>query len=236
MYTGTLVSGELKEKALNKLKGNWKITIEASIIFCLFTGIFLTNITSMYSFVNNHFRYIGIFNIYKIIFSKFPKWLLVDNPLLLLFFMILEGPFFLGFVKFSMKIAKKEKAEIKDLFFAFTKFRYFIESFFLYLLITILSILGTLLFIVPGIILALRYALAFFVMNDDVEISATSAMSKSKELMEGNKGRFFTLVITFIGWDILSFLTLGLAKFFVAPYFITTCSEFYQELINGNRK
>ena len=64
--------------------------------------------------------------------------------------------------------------------------------------------LWSLLFVIPGIIASIRYSQAFYVMVDHPEYSANQCLEESKRLMMGNKGRYFYLTLTFIGWYLLA--------------------------------
>lgn len=44
------------------------------------------------------------------------------------------------------------------------------------------------------------------------------AISESKRLMKGNKLRLFFMELSFLGWQILCVLTLGIASLWVGPY------------------
>ena len=91
--------------------------------------------------------------------------------------------------------------------------------------------LWLLLFIVPGVIKSLQYAMVEYILADDPEISYRDALSKSKEMMQGNKMRLFWLDLSFIGWDFLSILTLGLLQpFYVNPWRQQTKAAFYEAL------
>ena len=95
--------------------------------------------------------------------------------------------------------------------------------------------LWSLLFIIPGIIKAYEYALIPYILADDASISSKGAFEKSKEMMKGNKWRLFKLEFSFIGWILLSVVTLGIGTFFLVPYMEAAVAEFYVELkINKN--
>ncbi|MFI3632862.1 DUF975 family protein [Streptococcus parauberis] len=80
----------------------------------------------------------------------------------------------------------------------------------------------------------LAYAIAEYVLYDQTVTEsyqgAVSAIDKSKELMKGYKWKFFLLQLSFIGWYILVFCSLGLLYFYVTPYFTTACANFYRHL------
>ena len=64
----------------------------------------------------------------------------------------------------------------------------------------LLSIAAT----VAIIILILRLAMSFFIAADNRNLSAVDALKRSAQIMAGNKGRFFLLNLSFIGWIILA--------------------------------
>ena len=50
-------------------------------------------------------------------------------------------------------------------------------------------------------------------------------------MMKGNKWRLFCLDFSFIGWDLLCLLTLGILSFWVTPYRQAAYAAFYQNLL-----
>ena len=56
------------------------------------------------------------------------------------------------------------------------------------------------------------------------------AIARSKELMDGNKGRLFCLQLSFIGWRLLCVLTLGIGYLWLAPYQNAAEAAFYREV------
>ena len=92
--------------------------------------------------------------------------------------------------------------------------------------------LWSLLFVIPGIIKSFEYAIIPYILADDAEISSKDAFKKAKVMMKGNKWRLFKLNFSFIGWEILCGLTLGLGTFFLLPYIHAANAEFYAELKN----
>ena len=97
-----------------------------------------------------------------------------------------------------------------------------------------LFILGwSILLLVPGILAAYSYAMTDFLLAEDPELSAEEAMSRSRELMLGNRWRLFCLQISFIGWSILSAMTLGIGDLWLTPYRQAATAAFYRELTGG---
>lgn len=75
-----------------------------------------------------------------------------------------------------------------------------------------------------------RYEMAFFIANDNPELACMECIKASKEMMDGNCVRYFLLNLTFIGWEILSILTLGLGYLWLRPYKYAVKANFYMNL------
>ncbi len=56
-------------------------------------------------------------------------------------------------------------------------------------------------------------------------------MRESQELMRGNKGRYFYLIISFFGLLLLSVFTCYIGLLWLAPYMEMTQLLFYRDLI-----
>ena len=53
------------------------------------------------------------------------------------------------------------------------------------------------------------------------------AVNESKRLMAGHKWRFFCLLLSFIGWAILSALSFGIGYLWLVPYMQSAFAAFY---------
>jgi len=84
---------------------------------------------------------------------------------------------------------------------------------------------------IPAIIKYYSYSLTGFVLADCPNVKATDAIKISMKMTKGHKVKLFVLDLSFIGWHLLSCLTLGiLFVVYVLPYYTTTWSGFYEEL------
>ena len=91
--------------------------------------------------------------------------------------------------------------------------------------------LWSLLFIVPGIIKGYSYRMVPYILADEPELSANEVITKSRQMMDGNKWRAFLLDLSFIGWILLGILTLGLGLiFWTAPYMYNANAALYLKL------
>ena len=89
----------------------------------------------------------------------------------------------------------------------------------------------TLLFIIPGIIKAYSYRMVPYILADQPDLGGTAAITRSREMMKGNKWRTFVFDLSFILWRLLSLLTLGiLGVFYVNPYYQSANGALYQAL------
>lgn len=91
-------------------------------------------------------------------------------------------------------------------------------------------ILGFICLIVPGIYLALEYAMIDYIIADNKDIKYDEAMRMSAEIMKGQKWRFIELVLSFILWFFAIIFTFGIATVYVAPYFEATITNFYKDI------
>lgn len=89
--------------------------------------------------------------------------------------------------------------------------------------------LGFVLFVVPGIILALAYTFVNFVIIDS-KLSAIDALKKSREMMKGYKWNYFVFGLSFFGWLLLIVPTLGLIMIWLFPYMIVANAMYYDKL------
>jgi len=93
--------------------------------------------------------------------------------------------------------------------------------------------LWMLLFIIPGIVKAFSYSMTQYILACHPNVTATDAIKLSKRMTKGYKVELFQLELSFIGWKLLNFLTLGiLGIFFVNPYYYITQAGFFIELRN----
>ncbi len=90
--------------------------------------------------------------------------------------------------------------------------------------------IGSMLFIIPGIVLNYRYMMVPYLLAENPDMSPQRALSISRRLMNGNKLRMFLMQITFIGWMLLGVMACGIGVFFVMPYYLMAETEAYCEL------
>lgn len=103
----------------------------------------------------------------------------------------------------------------------------FLKFFLLTIITSIVAAIGMLFFIVPGIILALCYSQAKYIMLDHPEMSVIQCMTASRKLMRGHLGEYFVLVLSFIGWNILTSISV-ITGIWTYPYTGITMALYYR--------
>jgi uncharacterized membrane protein len=87
------------------------------------------------------------------------------------------------------------------------------------------------LLLLPFIVKLYSYRLVPYLLADDPALSGRAAVTRSRVLMDGHKAHAFLLDLSFIGWYILSVLTLGILLIFrVAPHVQATNAALYRAL------
>jgi len=141
--------------------------------------------------------------------------------------LVLAGPLTLGIISCFIKLVRKQSFKFENLFDGFKNFT---SAFILQILVSLFVFLWALLLVIPGIIAAYRYSMAFFILNDNPNIGAMEALDLSKKIMIGNKWRLFCLHLSFIGWALLSILTCGIGFLWLVPYMNTAIANFYENV------
>lgn len=81
-----------------------------------------------------------------------------------------------------------------------------------------------------GIYIGYGLEMVEFIMAERETCRAVDALKQSWNLMKGNRWRLFCLEFSFIGWAILTALTLGIGSLWLVPYMQTAYASFYREL------
>lgn len=121
----------------------------------------------------------------------------------------------------------------------FTK-KYFLGTLLIYVLTSIFLTLWTMLLVIPGIIKTFSYSQAYFIFKDrksvsgNQKVSALACITESRKMMDGHKFEYFMLQLSFLGWGILSVISLGIGFLWLNPYMNTTYAAFYKNLTEND--
>lgn len=141
--------------------------------------------------------------------------------------LILIGPMSVGAFYYFSKLVRQEGPILEDMF---SGFQNFVPHMLVGLLSSIFIFLWSLLLFIPGIIASYRYAMVFFIVKDNPNMDAMHVLESSKNMMKGYKMQLFLLDLSFLGWMILSVLSLGIGFLFLTPYMTTSHAVFYEKL------
>ena len=141
--------------------------------------------------------------------------------------------FFAGILEFGafgwfLCYARGEYPEVSRVFGAF---RFYGQALAASLLKGLYVFLWSLLLVIPGIVKAYSYSMAAYIVCENPGISAPEALRLSRRMTDGRKGELFELDLSFLGWFLLSALTLNiLAVVYVGPYYRTVHATYYLTL------
>ena len=116
---------------------------------------------------------------------------------------------------------------IKNLFVGYKDFSRIFTTIFLQ---TLYTMLWMLLLIVPGIIKGLSYALTPYILKDNPDLKNNGAIELSMAMMLGYKLELFILQLKYFLLGLLGILTLGIAFFWIAPFYSAAMVNFYEEV------
>jgi len=96
------------------------------------------------------------------------------------------------------------------------------------------TLVGIFTLFIPTILKTLSYSMTPYILASNPNVSATNALSLSIRMTKGHRGKIFVMHLSFIGWQILNGLTLGiLGLFYVNPYMFTSLAGLFVELRNN---
>lgn len=183
-------SSNIRMVARQYLKGNWKSSVLAMFIYvlCIAAPTFII---------------IGLFGGFTEEALMSEDVMMPGEGLSTVYSLLVSGAFTFGITAFFLELVREQK---KDIGLVFSGFGYFFKTLLLYVVMSIFIMLWTLLLIIPGIIAAIRYSQAFYILADDPSKGVMQCIRESKEMMKGNKSKYLCLQLSFIGWYVVMYL------------------------------
>ena len=234
-----MTRAELKKQAKDSLKGRWGEIIAMIIVYQLIlSGISLISnfipsagsivmliitVPLSFGFIGQIMKFsrgekVGICDYFKIGFDNFSKsWSIVGNTFLKL--LPITILFIVTIIGMIVVCVTKASGDVEE----------FLTWFFIMLAVYIVV------FIVFWV-QSYLYILVNYIGNDNLHLSGKEIVMQSKEIMNGHRWEYFVLNISFIGWFLLSILTLGIGFLWLIPYMQVTEVKFYESLINNNEQ
>ena len=193
-------NNQIMKEAQESLKGKWGISIAA----CLIAGVITIMITILGGYLINE------------------DW---GGNLLSLF---VTPPIGVGLALFFLNLHDGNKLEIRTIFNPFKEV--WLNSVLAYFMMIVIIIIGSILFIIPGIIASLMFSQVFYIIAEDNKIDPYNALVKSKKMMDGNKWKLFKIILRILLLAIVCILTLGIGFIWLAPYQNSVYAKFYNLL------
>ncbi|PGS52369.1 DUF975 family protein [Bacillus sp. AFS041924] len=212
----------IKRTAKNRLSGNWGKAILTLVLFGVIQGLINMILNGP---VNSH--YTGT------VFPNPDQQELVPGgvqSVIEIISWIVNTLLGYGLIVYFLKLVRDEEKSIGDLFYYYKNGKQFGRAILVGFLVTVFTILWTLLLVIPGIIKSIAYSQVGYILKDHPDMNALDAITLSRRMMDGYKWKFFLLGLSFIGWLLLIIITLGLALFYVGPYFYASQAQFYEEV------
>ena len=191
----------LRERGRNSLSGLWKSAFALMLIYCILLVVpaFIINCICGYP------KEIVVFGDTQIVEQSFLSGL---------YCFVIEGLFAVILAAVFLGIVRDKQVKWNSL----EGIGFPAKSFVLFIVVGVFTFLWSLLFVVPGIIAGIRYSQAFYILADDSSKSVMQCISESKEMMKGNKKKFFLMELSFIGWLILAVLPASIAAAILKVY------------------
>ncbi len=141
-------------------------------------------------------------------------------------------PLLCGLTLYYLALADGRNVTIGDLFNKGFDGTFYLRRVGGYLWMTVFIFLWSLLFVIPGIVKTFSYALTPYILARYPRVKAQDALKISMTCMDGHKAELFVLYLSFLGWGILSSITLGIVGiFFVVPYLSITVTLWQRQVM-----
>ncbi len=136
------------------------------------------------------------------------------------------APIGIGYTFYILNFVRGKKFSINDIF---SKIKYILPIWAATFIASTLIGVGFIFLIVPGIVISMIFAMIEYIMADG-EHNVAETLRQSKELMIGYKWDYFVFNLSFIGWIILSIITIGILSIYTIPYMTVSKALYYEEL------
>ena len=221
-------AADFRQEARAALQGKWPLAILVGLVAAILGGAasggpeFKINFTG--GSLNANIQYAGQ-TIYswgdgitpglRAVLVGGAIYLILAAIMLGVLYFILGSVIEVGYARFNLNLTAGEKPPFETLFSYFPHWKTVAVA---QLLQTVYILLWTCLLIIPGIMASYSYAMTGYILAEHPELTAGEAIAQSKAMMAGNRWRLFCLQFSFIGWDILCALTLGIGNLALRPF------------------
>ncbi len=231
---------EIRAQAREALSGNWATFILLNVMYVLsiavlsflnvlipiigYIALMVLTVPLAYGYLKNLLRLKrketdNAFEFFRYTFNDFARaWCVTGRILLKLIVpLIIVGISLIAIVILAVFVAMSAIVGNESAL---------VVSSFGYLIVMVALFIGYIWLIVRGLLCVLSTYIAI----DNPQMSAKETVDLSVKLMKGNRLKYIFLSLSFIGWMILSILTLGIGFIFLFPYMSVAMAFFYENL------
>ena len=231
---------EIRAQAREALSGNWATFVLLNVMYVLSTvvlsvlnafipiigyiALMVLTVPLAYGYLKNLLRLKrketdNAFEFFRYTFNDFGRaWCVTGRILLKLIVpLIIVGISLIAIVILAVFVAMSAIVGNESAL---------VVSSFGYLIVMVALFIGYIWLIVRGLLCVLSTYIAI----DNPQMSAKETVDLSVKLMKGNRWKYIFLSLSFIGWMILSILTLGIGFIFLFPYMSVAMVCFYENL------
>ncbi len=145
----------------------------------------------------------------------------------------LYNPLMVGGLAFFKQNVMDPPADLNEIEVGF---RNYLHTFITLFLNDLFLSLWTMLLIVPGLVKMYSYRMVPYILADEPDLSPTETITRSRQMMDGQKWHAFCYDISFIGWMLLTLITCGLVGiFWYGPYKQSSDAALYLALRDGQQ-
>ena len=141
--------------------------------------------------------------------------------------LILQGPLLVGVHLFTMKKLSNRRAEIADLF---TGFNFFVPALVASIVIALFTFAGTLLCVIPGLIVAAMYKFTYLFILDK-KMDFWPAMQASHSIVKQDYFGFTMFALALVGINILGVLFCIVGVFVSIPVTFAAITIAYRDIV-----
>ncbi len=158
---------------------------------------------------------------------------LIITLVLMILILFVVSPLSFGICYFFKNFVSNNTTEIGDITGTYSDT---LKITSLTILIAIICGIGSLLLVIPGIILSFGLSIVPYVYSENKDLGVMETLKLSYNMMKGHKLDLFVLMISFYGWMILGSLTFGILYIWLYPYMQVSMTKFYVEILNNYNK
>ena len=242
-------NSDCKNAALAALKGNWAKAVLAAVVVMAITyfalGPYMYSTVKVQTYVRENMDVTsssgGLMGIFSqsmeraMAMAQDPEYLAIvqkaqgSSALYYLLMIFLVLPLALGFANACLRLLTAGENDVLGNTCRIATRNYWHKVWGMFLM-EVFIFLWSLLLLIPGIVKMFSYAMTPFILEENPELSANDAIDRSRAMMKGHKFDLFWLLLSFLGWFLLSMLTLGIGLLWLMPYVQTSIAAFYEDV------